>query len=91
MLSRVYKFPTSQVRLNGRKSSYDEVIGSLSFPECNEALCMVMDQLDLSAAHDLISDVPFATPIHKDFYHAIIDLRYRLILLNAYGRLGGLR
>ena len=91
MLSRVYKFPTSQVRLNGRKSSYDEVIGSLSFPECNEALCAIVDQLDLSAVHDLISDVPFASPTHKDFYHAIIDLRYRLILLNAYDRLGGLQ
>ena len=31
---RIYAFPTSQVKLNGKKSSYYEVINSLAFPEC---------------------------------------------------------
>lgn len=84
MLARVYRFPTSQVRLHGRKSSYDEVIGSLAFPECNESLQAVVETLDMRAAHDLISDVAFASDVHKDFYHAILDLRYRLILRKAY-------
>ena len=89
MLRRVYRFPTSQVRLDGRKSSYDEVIGSLAFPECNIAPQTVMQRLDMDAVHDLVSEVPFASSIRKDFYHAILDLRYRLILKSACDRLGG--
>lgn len=89
MLRRVYRFPTSQVRLDGRKSSYDEVIGSLEFPECNVALQAVMRTLDMDAVHDLVSEVPFTSSIRKDFYHAILDLRYRLILKRACDRLGG--
>lgn len=38
---RVYKFPTSQVKLGGKKSSYYEVIYSLEFSECNKALISV--------------------------------------------------
>ena len=35
---RIYTFPTSQVKLNGKKSSYYDVISSRQFPECNAAL-----------------------------------------------------
>lgn len=35
---RIYKFPTSQVKLDGKKSSYFEVINSLQFEACNDAL-----------------------------------------------------
>ena len=38
---RIDTFPTSQILLNGKKSSYYEVINSLSFKECNEALVEV--------------------------------------------------
>lgn len=34
---RVYKFPTSQIKLNNNKSSYFEVISSLQFEEINKA------------------------------------------------------
>ena len=90
MLRRVYRFPTSQVKLGGRKSSYDEVIGSLEFSECNAALQEVIQALDMGAAHDLVSEVPFTSSVHKDFYHRILDLRYRLKLRSAYERLGGM-
>ena len=47
---RIYKFPTFQVKLNGRKSSYFEVINSLQFEECNETLRLLKD---LESVHQL--------------------------------------
>ncbi|MBP5734319.1 MAG: HipA domain-containing protein, partial [Candidatus Methanomethylophilaceae archaeon] len=44
---RVYRFPTSQIKMGGKKSSYHEVIGSLRFPECNEALRRIVPRVDL--------------------------------------------
>ena len=37
MPERIYGFPNSQIRLDGKKSSYHEVITSCRFPECNAA------------------------------------------------------
>ena len=56
---RVYGFPTSQIRLRGRKSSYYDVVSSLEFDECNRALREVMERMDLKR---LISSCdPFRT------------------------------
>ena len=35
---RVYKFPTSHIKMNGRKSSYFDVISSLKYPACNQSV-----------------------------------------------------
>ena len=83
MLKRVYRFPTSQVRLRGKKSSYDEVIASRAYPECNEALAYVIDELDVAAAHDLIAETPFMSDARREFCHAIFDLRYQRILKDS--------
>ena len=42
---RIYQFPTSHIKLNGRKSSYYEVINSLQFEECNKALKKLFQKL----------------------------------------------
>ena len=40
-LKRVYEFPTSQIKLNNKKSSYYDVINSLAYKECNDALIKI--------------------------------------------------
>lgn len=49
-MKEIMKFPTFQVKLNGRKSSYFEVINSLQFEECNETLRLLKD---LESVHQL--------------------------------------
>ena len=84
---RVYGFPTSQIRLRGRKSSYYDVVSSLEFDECNRALREVMERMDLEAAHQLVRSVPNIRDRRKEFYCHMLDARYRVILEAPYSDL----
>ncbi len=85
---RVFEFPTSQVKLNGKKSSYFDVINSLKFDECNDALRYVMSKLDMSKVEELIDETPLISDIQKRFYKHMINARYNKILLNSFEKLG---
>ena len=85
---RVFKFPTSQVKLNGKKSSYFDVINSLQFNECNDALQYVMAKLDMSKVEELIDETPLISDIQKRFYKHMINARYNEILLKSFKKLG---
>lgn len=80
MLRRVYEFPTSQIKLCGRKSSYYEVISSGEFPECNVALDYVLSHLDMDAVASLVEETDGISEMRREFYRRILDMRYRIIL-----------
>jgi hypothetical protein len=84
---RVYHFPSSQILLDGRKSSYAQVIGSLAYQECNEALKTMCNRYDFNKISDIIDQTKFISDVQKAFYKHIIKSRYQKILLNAYERL----
>ena len=84
---RVFKFPTSQVKLNGKKSSYFEVINSLQFEECNDALQYVMSQLDMTKIDELINDTPLISEVQRAFYKHMLTARYNKILLDSFEKL----
>ena len=54
---RVYTFPTSQIKLHNKKSSYFEVISSLEFLECNKALTKIYNRINLKNIFALINDI----------------------------------
>src|SRR5574344_63516 len=56
---RIYKFPTSQIKLNGEKSSYYDVIHSLEFPECNAALKAIVSRINMDVIYALVDDTPY--------------------------------
>ena len=84
---RVFRFPTSQIRLDGKKSSYYDVIGSLSFPECNDALRRMVPKIDLDAIDAEIDGTCFITDVHKQFYKHMIRNRFEKILNESFNRL----
>lgn len=81
---RIYKFPTSQVKLNGNKSSYYEVINSLAFPECNNALVKIFEKINLEKIFKLIDGLDEVSDIHKEFYKHMLKHRYNKILKASY-------
>ncbi len=85
---RVYTFPTSQIKLNGKKSSYFEVINSLAFDECNRALSEVMGRVDVGCIVTLIDDIPQITSGQREFYLHMIRARYEGILVASRASLG---
>lgn len=84
---RIYKFPTSQIRLNERKSSYYDVINSCKFEECNRALLTIFKRIDLNKIEKMIETTPFITEVQKAFYMYIIKERYNKILRSSYEKL----
>lgn len=84
---RIYKFPTSQVKLNGRKSSYYEIISSLQFEECNHALRRIVERFDLQKIEMLIENIDGLTDIRRKFYKTMYRQRFEKILLYSYEKL----
>lgn len=81
---RIFDFPTSQIKLRGKKSSYFQVINSLKFTECNEALVRIHKRIRLSEIDNLVDSVDFISTIHKEFYKTMIQKRYEKIIHASY-------
>ena len=86
---RIYNFPTSHVKLNGRKSSYYEVINSLLFEECNKALIRIFPRINFDKVDKIIDSIECISELHKDFYKKMYRERYEKILKPAYDKLIG--
>lgn len=86
---RIYSFPTSQIKLNGNKSSYFEVINSLMFPECNAALAELYDRIHLGKIFEMIDHVEGISGIHRTFYKHMLRERYEKIIRASYDALTG--
>lgn len=87
--ARVYTFPTSQIRLKGRKSSYFDVIDSLAFPECNKALAAVLSRTSLEDVLGVLDEVHGLADERRVFYRHMLENRFCKILLAPYERLMG--
>ena len=83
----IYKFPTSQVKYKGKKSSYYEIISSLAFEECNHALVRIVERTDFDKINKLIESVENISEQRKKFYKIILQQRYEKILLKSYHEL----
>ena len=84
---RIYDFPTSQILLNGRKSSYYEVISSLAYPDCNNALASVYSKFRYEDIASIIDKVPIISDTHKSFYKHMLLKRYEYIIKDSYERM----
>ena len=84
---RVFTFPTSQILLHNKKSSYYKVISSLAYIECNEALKRIYNRFDYDKIICTIENTKFISEIQKGFYKHIILQRFNLIIKESYERL----
>ena len=84
---RIYKFPTSQVKYRGKKSSYYEIISSLAFEECNNALVRITERVDLNKINKLIDTIEGISDVRREFYKTILKERFEKILLESYIKL----
>ena len=84
---RIYKFPTSQVKYQGKKSSYYEIISSLAFEECNHALVRIIERIDFGKINKLIDSIENISEKRREFYKTILKQRYEKILLKSYNEL----
>jgi len=86
---RIYQYPTSQIKMNGKKSSYYDVISSLSYSECNKALVRIVERMNLKKIYAMIDEIEVISHLRKEFYKVMYKERYEKILLSSYRQLKG--
>ena len=82
--ARVFQYPTSALKLNGKKINYFDFMTKGSHPDCNAALLRIFPRIDLDAIHSFIDQVDSVSDLQKEFYRSYIQARYDLILQQAY-------
>lgn len=81
---RIYQFPTSHIKVQNKKSAYFEVISSLRFEACNEALKRIVPRIDLERINGMIDEIEEISELRKRFYKTMLQQRYEKILMHSY-------
>ena len=84
MNSRIYRFPTSAIHLNGKKINYYDFLCSDTDKDCNKALDRMLKRIDLNKINQFIDRTEYTSDIQKEFYKCYISNRYNKILISAY-------
>ena len=82
--ARVYQFPTSAIKLSGRKINYYDFLTTQENADCEAALKRIVPKVDMERIGSLIDGVPYITDLQKKFYKKYISARYELILQPAF-------
>lgn len=82
--ARIYQFPTSAIKLNGKKINYYDFLIAAEYKECNEALGRIVSKIDMEKIRNFIDDVPYISIMQKEFYKAYISARYEKVILPTY-------
>ena len=87
--NRIYFYPTSQIKVNDKKSSYFEVISSIKYHECNKALIRIYNNIKINEILKIVDELDDISEIHKKFYKHMLNARYEKIIKYSYNKLMG--
>ncbi len=82
--ARIYQFPTSAIKLNGRKINYYDFLSHAGNEDCNAALKRIVPRINMDAIEELINAIPCISDLQKDFYKQYLNKRYELMIRPAY-------
>lgn len=82
--ARIYQFPTSAIKLNGRKINYYDFLNCVQYKDCNAALKRIVPRIDLEKIDAFINQVPGISDLQKEFYKHYLNARYDLIIRPAF-------
>lgn len=84
---RVYTFPTSALKLNGKKINYFDFISSHINRDCTEALRRIHPRIHQEEIDEFISSREFLSDVQKKFYCTMLRARKEKILDAALERI----
>lgn len=82
--ARVYQFPTSAIKLNGRKINYYDFMATQRDTNYCAAIKRICPSVDMEQIGAFIDSVPYITGLQKKFYKEYIFARYKLILQPSF-------
>ena len=87
--ARIYRFPTSAIKMGGQKVNYYDFLMSGEYADCNEAIVRIVPKIDMEQIEQFIDETPYISDLQKDFYKAYINARYEKIMLPAFEQAAG--
>ena len=82
--ARIYQFPTSAIKLRGRKINYYDFLSRGENEDCNDALARIVPRIDMEKIAQFIDRVEGITELQKQFYQHYLSARFDLIIRPAY-------
>ena len=82
--ARVFQFPTSAIKINGKKINYFDFLTRAENKDANAALFRIVPGIDLKRIDSFIDRVPAISELQKEFYKTYIHARYDLIIRPAF-------
>lgn len=82
--ARIYQFPTSAIKLNGRKINYYDFLSHAKNADCNAALKRIVPRISTEEIDKFIDRISAISDIHKEFYKQYLNARYHLMIRPAY-------
>lgn len=83
MNARIFHYPTSAIRLNGKKINYYDFLVKAEYEDCNQALMRMVSEFDKSAITDFIYGIPYLSDLQKEFYTKYIGARFERLIIPA--------
>ena len=77
--NRIYVFPNSALKINGKKINYLDFLLHSEDSVCNDAFKWVYERIDFTKIEPLISNLP-VSKIAKDFYATMLHERKSLLM-----------
>lgn len=82
--ARVYNFPTSAIKQNGKKINYYDFLSSRKNADCNKALLRIVPRIDLNRISEFIDSIQYTSDLQKKFYKKYITARLDKIIIPVY-------
>ncbi len=77
---RIYRFPTSAIKRNGKKINYYDFLSAAEYEDCSQAVRHIYQRADMRQISSFIDQVPFISDLQKEFYKQYILARMDLLL-----------
>ncbi|MCM1307326.1 MAG: HipA domain-containing protein [Butyrivibrio sp.] len=81
--ARIYQYPTSAIKQNGRKINYRDFLMSAEYEGCNKAVKRIVPRINFDKLGALIDEAPYLSEMQRKFYMHYIKARYDRILAPA--------
>lgn len=82
--ARIYQFPTSAIKLDGRKINYYDFLNHAQDEECNVALRRIVPRINMDEIGKFINQIPGVSDLQKEFYRQYLNARYDLMIRPAF-------
>ena len=77
---RVFVFPQSALKINGKKINYYDFLMSTDNQCCLEVFENLYQQIDMELIYQVIEETPYISDVRKQFYQTMVSNRYEKII-----------